>query len=338
MKREDFWYIVAEGHELEKNQVISRSLLGEWLAIFRGNDGKVSALQDKCLHRNAQISRGKIVDGNLQCPYHGWTYSQSGQVVHIPSMGPQHKPGSKCAKTYQVIEQEGYIYVRLSAENWNIKPFSMPCHGFKGYTTIRLQNLFKNNVTNCAENFVDIPHTTFVHPKIFRDAKHEKFGAHIQRENGSVKVTYKNETKNFGWFSWFLNPSGEEIGHTDEYFVPNITSVNYYFGGKNHFIITSQSIPLNEEETLVYTDLTYNYGIWTKISRPLVRWQAQTIIDQDVEILNNQMKTIKKYGAQFQNSPADIIHTWIESLQAEIQEGRDPKLLPKKETEIEFWV
>lgn len=338
MRKEDFWYIVAESHELGLNKVISRSVLGEWLAVFRDNNGKIAALQDKCLHRTAQISRGKVVGGELQCPYHGWKYGSNGSVTHIPSMGPTFKAGSKCARAFEVIEQEGYIYVRLSSEKSDVKPFSMPCHGERGYTTIRLQNLFKNNVTNCAENFVDIPHTTFVHPKIFRDAKHEKFGAHIVREDGRVKVTYKNEKKNFGWFSWFINPSGEEIGHTDEFFVPNITSVHYRFGGKNHFIITSQSVPLNENETLVYTDLTYNYGIWTLPSRPLVKWQAQTIIDQDVEILDNQMKTIKKYGAHFQNSPADIIHTWIESIQEEVAQGRDPKQLPKKEAEIEFWV
>lgn len=338
MKKEDYWYIAAEDHELPKNQVISRSVLGEWLAIFRDNSGKISALQDKCLHRTAQISKGRVVEGKLQCPYHGWTYNTSGEVVKIPSMGPQHKPGGKCAKSYEVIEKEGYIYVRLSQNKNQLSPFSMPCHKMKGYTTIRLQNLFKNDVTNCAENFVDIPHTTFVHPKIFRDAKNEHFGATVRRENGSVKVIYKNEKKNFGWFSFFLNASGKEIFHTDEFFAPNVTSVHYKFGGGYHFIITSQSIPLNDNETLVYTDLTYNYGIWTKISRPLVRWQAQTIIDQDVEILNNQMKTIKKYGAHFQNSPADIIHTWIESLQEEIEEGRDPALLPVRETEIEFWV
>lgn len=338
MKREDFWYIIAESHELGKDQVISRSILGEWLAVFRNKEGKVSVLQDKCLHRTAQLSRGKVQNGELTCPYHGWTYKGSGEVSKIPSMGPTHRPGPKCAKTFEVIEQENFIYVRLSTTQADLKPFSMPCYGAKGYTTIRLQNRFKNNVTNCAENFVDIPHTTFVHPGIFRNASQEKFGALIERENGRVKVTYKNEKKNLGWFSWFLNPSGEEIGHTDEFFMPNVTSVHYYFGGKNHFIITSQSVPVNDEETLVYTDLTYNYGIWTQLSRPLVRWQAQLIIDQDIEILDNQMKTIKKYGAHFQNSPADIIHTWIETIQNEIHEGRDPRLLPRKETEIEFWV
>jgi phenylpropionate dioxygenase-like ring-hydroxylating dioxygenase large terminal subunit len=338
MKRQDFWYIAAESHEVKNNEVIARTILGEWVAVFRDNQGKLSALQDKCLHRNAQISKGKVISGNLQCPYHGWSYATNGEVVHIPSMGPLNTHGSKCAKSYEIREQDNYIYVRLSSSITDIHPFPMPYFQNKGYTTIRLQNHFKNNVTNCAENFVDIPHTSFVHPKIFRDAKSEKFGALVTRENGSVKVIYKNERKNFGWFSWFLNPSGKEIIHTDEFFMPNITSVHYRFGGKNHFIITSQSIPVSEEETLVYTDLTYNYGVWTYLSRPLVRWQAQTIINQDIEILNNQMKTIKKYGAVFQNSPADIIHTWIESIQNEINEGKDPRNLPKKQTEIEFWV
>lgn len=338
MKREDFWYVVAESHELARSQVISRSVLGEWLAIFRDESGKVAALQDRCLHRTAQISRGRVADGKLQCPYHGWTYRADGTVIQIPSLGPDFKEGSRCARSYEVVEQENYIYVKLSSDRPDTRPFSMPCHGKKGYTTIRLQNLFRNNVTNCAENFVDIPHTTFVHPKIFRDARREKFGAHVERVDGRVKVTYKNEKKNFGWFSWFLNPSGMEIGHTDEFFMPNVTSVHYRFGGENHFIITSQSVPVNEEETLVYTDLTYNYGPWTLVSRPLVRWQAQTIIDQDVEILNNQMKTIQRYGANFQNTPADIIHTWIESIQSELAQGRDPRLLPHKEMEIEFWV
>jgi phenylpropionate dioxygenase-like ring-hydroxylating dioxygenase large terminal subunit len=338
MRREDFWYIAAESHELGKNQVLSRSILNEWIALFRTESGVIAAIQDKCLHRTAQLSNGKVINNQLQCPYHGWTYDQKGEVVRIPSLGPDYRPQGKCAKTYQVIEKENYIYVKMGESFPELQPFSMPCFGEKGYTTIRLQNLFNNNVTNCAENFVDIPHTTFVHPKIFRDAKDEKFGARIEREFGRVKVTYKNEKKNFGWFSWFLNPSGKEIGHTDEFFVPNITSVHYRFGGNNHFIITSQSIPVNDKETLVYTDLTYNYGIWTKISRPLVKLQAQAIIDQDIRILNNQMKTITKYGAHFQNSPADIIHTWIESLQAEIENGRDPYIMPKKEVEIEFWV
>ncbi len=348
-KRENFWYIVAESRELKSGHALSRTVLGEWLAIFRDENDKPVALQDRCLHRSAQISRGRVHKGVLQCPYHGWKYNGRGEVSFVPSEGPRTSERKRCGVKYQACEQDDYIYVRLLnegeqtdksalAQKGTTTPFPMPCYRKAGYTTLRLQNRFVNNVTNCAENFVDIPHTTFVHPNIFRNPANEKFGAKVERNHGQVKVTYLNEKKNFGWFSWFLNPTGQEIQHTDEFYMPNVTTVNYWFGGKKHFIITSQSVPVSEVETLVYTDLTYNYGIWTWPSRALVRRQAQMIIDQDIEILNNQMKTIAKYGNKFQNTSADIIHTFIESIQREIEEGRDPRNLPHKEAEIEFWV
>jgi phenylpropionate dioxygenase-like ring-hydroxylating dioxygenase large terminal subunit len=338
MNRRSFWFIAAESHELTQNKALARRIDDEWLVLFRGPDGKPTALQDRCLHRSSQLSRGKVIDGKIQCPYHGWTYDASGSVVKIPSEGPHGRSSKKCAVTYPVIEQDDYIYVRLSLQaEEETKPFPMPCYRKKGYSTIRLQNTFRNNITNCAENFVDIPHTGFVHPGIFRDISNERITAVVERQEASVKVTYEGEKKNFGIFTWFLNPKGLPVRHTDEFFAPNITTVNYWFGNK-HFIITSQSVPLDDENSLVYTDLTYNYGWWNLISGGVVRRQGQAIIDQDIDVLDNQMKTIKKYGVHFQNSPADVIHTYIESIQAEIAAGRDPSELPRRETRIEFWI
>ncbi|MEQ1877242.1 MAG: aromatic ring-hydroxylating dioxygenase subunit alpha [Bdellovibrionia bacterium] len=337
----DFWYIVSESGRLKPDTVISRKVLGEWLAIFRDETGKAVALQDRCLHRSSQISRGKVSNGKLTCPYHGWTYDGAGRVVAIPAEGPEgYLKTRKCAVRYQVREQEGYVYVRLNekpAEDF--QPFPIPHIGEKGWKHIRLVHKFNNNVTNCAENFVDVPHTVFVHPTIFRNATNEKFGAVVRRENGAVQVEYKNERKNLGIFSRFLNPSGGEIVHRDNFYMPNVTCVEYIFGPKRHFYITSQCVPETEDETLVYTDLTYDYGIWNFLSGPIVRKQAKIIIGQDVEILNNQMKTMKRYNEKFiHNAQADVIHVMIDSIRSEIEKGGDPRKLPPKTTEIEFWV
>jgi phenylpropionate dioxygenase-like ring-hydroxylating dioxygenase large terminal subunit len=339
MNRKDFWYIVAESRELKKDQVLAREVLGEWLAIYRDENGHAVILQDRCLHRSSRLSRGRVSNGQLQCSYHGWRYDGRGEVSFVPSEGPTVNARKRCALKFDAREQDDYIYVRLSQEAAVlVEPFAMPNYKKPGYTTIRLQNRFQGNVTNCAENFVDIPHTAFVHPRIFRDPGSDPVGAEVVRNHGSVKVTYSKERQNFGIFSWFLNPKGGEVRHTDEFFMPNVTTVNYHFSGGKHFIITSQSIPVTEKETLVYTDLTYNYGIWNFLSRPVVRRQGQMIIDQDVEILASQMQTIEKYGMKFQNSPADIIHTFIESIQKEIEEGRDPRGLPPRESKIEFYI
>jgi phenylpropionate dioxygenase-like ring-hydroxylating dioxygenase large terminal subunit len=347
MDFKDFWYIAAGSKELKPNRVLSARILDEWIALFRDENGKAVGFEDRCLHRCARLSKGRVTAGRLQCAYHGWTYNGQGSVVFAPSEGPAGpKSAHRRARSFQVREQDDYIYVRLidgmskaeALEASDIGPFKIPFYKTDGWASIRLRNRFQNNVTNCAENFVDIPHTVFVHPKIFRVSRQEEFTAYVKRAGGSVIVRYRNERANLGIFSWFLNPGGHEITHTDSFHMPNVTSVDYIFGKNRRFIITSQSTPVTDEETLVYTDLTYNYGVWNAIAKPVIRRQAQIIINQDIAILADQMETIKKYGARFCNTEADVIHTLIESIRIELGKGGDPRLLPEKEHEIKFWV
>lgn len=338
MTEKDFWYIATESNTLKADAPLSVKLFGEWIALFRDADGKPVAISDHCLHRCVQLSKGRVENGHLRCMYHGWLYNQEGRVVDVPSEGsPKITPHR--ARTFQTVERDDYVYLKLSETvDESIQPFAVPSYRKNGWGHIRLQHRFQNNVTNCAENFVDIPHTAFVHPKIFRQLQRERFTAQIKREHGTVVVNYQNERANLGYFSRFLNPGNREITHTDTFYMPNVTCVYYNFGTRRHFFITSQSVPVTATETVVYTDLTYNYGIWNWLARPIIRWLAKKIIRQDIEILDNQMKTIQQFGAHFSNTKADVIHILIESIRHELSQGNDPRLLPDKAHEIEFWV
>lgn len=340
MQFEDFWYIVALSKQLRPNRVLARSILGEWLAIFRGKDGQPVALRDRCLHRNSRLSPGKVCHGTLQCPYHGWVYDQDGRVIAVPAEGELFQPHPlRQAKGYATQEQDGYVYVRLAdVSNEAFEPFAMPHYREPGWETVRVVNRFCNTVTNCAENFIDIPHTAFVHPGVFRTAQQQKLEMMVERWNGSVRVEYRNETSNLGWFRRFLNWQETEIKHTDCFHMPNVTCVEYKLGRDRHLFITSQSIPETDDSTLVYTDVTYNYGIWNKLARPFIWWTAQHIIRQDVEILGIQGEAIAQYGAQFLNTPADTIHVFVESIREAIACGEDPRNLPRKSANITFWV
>lgn len=336
----DFWYIACQSSELKKDKPLARTILDEWIVLFRDKDGKAVAFQDRCVHRNYQLSKGAVKDGCLRCPYHGWTFDNQGQVVNIPAEGPNQKQlPSRKAKSFACLEQDDFVYIRLEDDpTVETKPFSMPHYKEQGYKTVRLFNIFKNNVTNCAENYVDVPHTVFVHDEIFRVSRQENVKATCKRSNGSVEIDYRNETNNLGWFSWFLNPKGEKIIHRDFFHMPNITSVEYIFSPGREFYITSQSVPVDETTTWVYTDLTFKFGAWNFLAAPIVKYQGQSVIDQDIVVLENQMKVIKKYGTEFSNSKADIVHVFIESIRDEIQKGSDPRLLKNREQEFEFWV
>lgn len=340
MTFEDFWYILCESKQLKSKTVLQRTVLNEWLAVFRAEDGNPVALRDRCIHRNSRLSKGKVCHGKLHCPYHGWVYNETGTVVAVPAEGDDFRL-TEVRRTlqYDTKEQDGYIYVRLAKKpSEEFEPFKMPYYQQPGWETVRVINRFRNNVTNCAENFIDIPHTAFVHPGVFRTSRKQKLEMTVKRDNGSVFAEYRHETTNLGWFTRFLNRKGYEIRHIDTFHMPNVTSVEYDMGLHRRLLITSQSIPETEDSTLVYTDVTYNYGFWNKLAKPFVHWTAQHIIKQDVEALRSQWEVIEKYGTQFSNTPADTIHVFVESIRHQIATGKDPRSLPNKSMQVNFWV
>lgn len=340
-----FWYVVALSDELEASTVLSRKVLGEWLAVFRDEAGRPVVLRDRCMHRNAPLSKGQVQDGKLQCPYHGWVYDGRGQVVAVPAESTNfHASPKRCAKTFEVVEQEGFVYVRLDSEAADdIRPYRMPHFGARDWQHVRLVNRFENNVTNCAENFIDIPHTVYVHDKIFRVQRSQQVHASIVRKRGSVHVEYDGETSNLGWFSWFLNPASTPIVHRDNFHMPNVTEVEYVFSDRRRLFIVSQTVPEEDNLSLVYTTLSYQFGAFNRwplreVAGRILAWQGQKVIDQDIEALAQQMSVIRKYGESFQNTSADAIHVLVESIRDEILAGRDPRALKEVNAKVSFWV
>ncbi|WP_245220133.1 Rieske 2Fe-2S domain-containing protein [Pusillimonas caeni] len=77
------WYIAAWSKELE-DKPLARRICDKPVVLFRGKDGKVGALEDKCCHRGAPLSMGYIVEGGLECGYHGVVHDSQGRVLHVP--------------------------------------------------------------------------------------------------------------------------------------------------------------------------------------------------------------------------------------------------------------
>jgi phenylpropionate dioxygenase-like ring-hydroxylating dioxygenase large terminal subunit len=256
------------------------------------------------------------------------------------------------AKTYRVIEQEGYVYVCLQpGEHTPTKPrllsqlitaadVTTKRHSgvLRTKAVVRLQNRFQNSLANCVENYIDVPHTAYVHRGIFRKPKGEEIRTSVTRADGEVHISYHGERLNLGTFGWFLNPQGKEIVHTDHFYAPNVTSVHYHLPCGYRYSITSQSIPVSPMETLVYTDISYDFGFWTAFAGWLVRRQAEKVIMQDIEILNEQGTNIEKYGERFYPTSADAIHTLTSEIIEGLKDGIAPAQLSVEKQEITFCV
>ena len=86
------WYVAAWDHEVRRLQPMRRLLLGEPVALYRVSDGTPVALEDRCCHRHAQLSRGRVRGDTIECAYHGLRFARDGACVHIPSQ--THIPGA----------------------------------------------------------------------------------------------------------------------------------------------------------------------------------------------------------------------------------------------------
>jgi sulfoxide reductase heme-binding subunit YedZ len=78
------------------------SLSGERVAVFR-YDGKVSAISNVCQHQNGPLGEGRIIDGCVTCPWHGYQYQ--------PESGAAPPPFKEKVPTFRVKVVEGTVFV-----------------------------------------------------------------------------------------------------------------------------------------------------------------------------------------------------------------------------------
>lgn len=77
-------------------------LSGERVAIFK-YDGKVSAVSNVCQHQNGPLGEGKILDGCITCPWHGYQYA--------PETGASPPPFVEKVPTFNVRVENGRVFV-----------------------------------------------------------------------------------------------------------------------------------------------------------------------------------------------------------------------------------
>ncbi|GAP12686.1 phenylpropionate dioxygenase [Longilinea arvoryzae] len=105
------WYVVLESNEV-KSRPVGVTRLGEKLIFWREPGGKVCAALDRCPHRGVALSKGKIQDGHLQCPFHGFEFDGSGRCRLIPANGRKGAiPNAMQLNTYPTYEAHGLIWL-----------------------------------------------------------------------------------------------------------------------------------------------------------------------------------------------------------------------------------
>lgn len=338
----NYWYAAGLSKEFSTNKPTARTIFEKPLVLWRTQTGQVTAILDRCNHRNAPLSKGQMHNHCLVCPYHGWAYNASGQCVDIPSEGPHlERIPNKKVEQFPVIESGGLVWVWMGTDKTPTKPpFDMPVLKEEGWHSYYMVTKFNNNVTDLVENFMDVPHTVFVHKGWFRDKKQIHVSAKVERTPNSVLVTYDQPNDSIGFSGWLVNPKGLPMMHTDNFYMPNNTRVDYIFGETERgFIICSTCTPIRPFETLVYTLITYKFGWLSPLARLGLGAYTRKVINQDVWIMDLHGENVRKFGdTDYKSTQCDYMHLYIESLRNwEEKPGDSPEPKPIVK-DIEFWI
>ena len=155
------WHPVALSSDVQQGPVGVR-LLDEDLVLWRDAAGVANAFVDRCPHRGARLSLGRVNEGNLECPYHGWQFADSGQCVKVPAVPSFTPPPQHCVKSFGVQEACGLIWVQLQAAD-------VPLPAFEAEDDARLRKVscgpydVAASAPRIIENFLDMSHFGFVH-------------------------------------------------------------------------------------------------------------------------------------------------------------------------------
>ena len=80
----DYWYAVEYDRRIGRGQVVEVKFWDRSIALFRGDDGALRAIENRCAHRQLKLSLGAVTGCRLSCMYHGWSYDETGRLVDVP--------------------------------------------------------------------------------------------------------------------------------------------------------------------------------------------------------------------------------------------------------------
>lgn len=310
------WYIACESREL-KAKPLARTVMGNRLALFRDRQGRASAVLDRCPHRNMDLAGGKVTAQGLQCPYHGWTWDGEGRCAHLPAACGADADQSRSlrVRAFPVAEKQGLIWVFTGEAGGDSPPIDFPMFDSPGWSHWFMQRTFAGNAFNCVENFLDCPHTVFVHKHLFRTAAWRENRCRVTSGGDWVQAEFMDEKPLTTAIGRLLFPQRAPMVHTDRFMLPAITRVDYRFSDARHFIIMSQCTPVSETETRVFTYMAFRFDPIAPLVRLLYEPYARLVLDQDVRIIARQAQNLAAHGgARFTFHPTDAIAREIRDL------------------------
>lgn len=158
-----YWQPAALSRELNGDDPLPVTILGEELVMFRDEAGKPQLIDRRCPHRMVDLAYGRVEDGGLRCIYHGWLMDGRGRCIHQPGEPPGSSFKDKVrTAAYPCHEAGGLILTYMGGG----EPPELP--GFHFVSAAAAQTFTMKvhqecNYLQASEGNIDPQHLSYLH-------------------------------------------------------------------------------------------------------------------------------------------------------------------------------
>jgi phenylpropionate dioxygenase-like ring-hydroxylating dioxygenase large terminal subunit len=320
------WHMVALSRDVKLGQVLGRKVVGTSIVLFRNRDG-LGALIDRCPHRNFPLSQGRMVEGSLECPYHGWRFGTDGRCTSVPGCTLQAGEGQKlAAKTVKVQENAGAIFVCLDGANTS--PIALP--GMIGDPTLDhfwwQQGVWQGRAFDAIENVLDPFHTNHLHHGFIRHRdKRQSVKLLVNSFGNGIEMVIEQGKPDHGLMSRFLE--ADRVRSRTRYYPPTMAQAIWEGKTKLTLCVTSIFTPVDDISFAPFACFTTPKGFapnWLK--EAAIRLFLNPVVAQDRRALAAQHQVIQEFKMpRYTEGPGDILGARVQRLWAgqTIPEGSD---------------
>ena len=277
--------------EVKKNKPLFAKRLNKNLVFWKDSNNNICCIDDKCCHRGASLSHGKICGNNIACPFHGFQFDKTGKTVMIPANGRNTEVNKNLfVEGYEVRELYGFIWIwygdRDKINERIMFPDDLKDKKFS-YSTIKDE--WNNHYTRCIENQLDVVHISFVHYNtIGRGNKTVVNGPLVESEEDNILKFYVNNVTDNGQKALSASEmKKEDFKYFLYFYFPN-TWQNYIFEKMRIFGVFA---PVDDENTVVYMRFyqkIMNIPILKNIINFIGRKYSDIVLKQDKNVVKTQ--------------------------------------------------
>jgi phenylpropionate dioxygenase-like ring-hydroxylating dioxygenase large terminal subunit len=100
----------------QPGEVLAVAMGDRRLAVWGTSDGGVQAWDDRCPHRGAPLSAGRVRDGQLVCGKHGWRFDACGHRIVPREADRAVSALDACARVHETRREGTAVWVRMTAD------------------------------------------------------------------------------------------------------------------------------------------------------------------------------------------------------------------------------